>query len=115
MTEHLRSRLKGLGLSPHAIEFPGPADRTALPAVYAGAAVVVIPSLWENFPYTGLEAMAAGRAVGASAVGGIPEIITHEADGLLVPAGSPEALTVIERFAPEPVCGATLRAYESVL
>jgi glycosyltransferase involved in cell wall biosynthesis len=50
--------------------------------------VVVIPSLWdEPFPRTALEAMASGRLVVASRVGGLPEIIDHERTGLLAPAG----------------------------
>lgn len=39
------------------------------------AAVVVIPSLWENFPYACLEAMAAGQVVLASVHGGMREVI----------------------------------------
>lgn len=63
-----------------------------LPAEYRNAAVCVIPSLYENFPNTCIEAMACGYAVVASAVGGIPEIITHGVDGLLVAPGRPDAL-----------------------
>lgn len=40
-----------------------------LPAEYRNAAVCVIPSLYENFPNTCIEAMACGCAVVASAVG----------------------------------------------
>ena len=45
--------------------------------------VVVVPSRFENFPNTALEAMAAGCAVVASDAGGIPELIQHERNGLL--------------------------------
>jgi len=55
--------------------------------------VVVVPSRWyENFPYAVLEAQAAGRAVVASDIGGIPEQITHGEDGLLVPPDDVDAL-----------------------
>jgi glycosyltransferase involved in cell wall biosynthesis len=46
--------------------------------------VFVLPSLHEGIPIALLEALALERPVVASAVGGIPEIVTHEATGLLV-------------------------------
>ncbi len=45
--------------------------------------IFLIPSLWENCPYSCLEAMAAGRAVVASDCGGLPEIIQNNQNGLL--------------------------------
>ncbi len=58
----------------------------------ARASMVVMPSLWEGFGLAALEAMACGRPVIASDVGGLREFITHERDGLLVPAGDVTAL-----------------------
>ena len=51
----------------------------------------VLPSLSEGLPNAVLESLAQGRAVVASAVGGIPEIL-NRGGGILVPAGDPEAL-----------------------
>ena len=56
------------------------------------AAIVVVPSLGEGFGMVALEAMERGRAVIASDVGGLPEIVDHGRTGLVVPPGEPEAL-----------------------
>lgn len=60
---------------------------------YAAAAdVVVQPSLTEGMPNAVLEAMAAGRAVAATRVGGVPELITDRETGRLVPPADARAL-----------------------
>jgi glycosyltransferase involved in cell wall biosynthesis len=56
------------------------------------AAVSVFPSVWENFPYTILEAMACGSAIVASRTGGIQEMIEDGVSGLLVPPNCPTSL-----------------------
>lgn len=55
-----------------------------LAKLYASADVSVIPSSWENMPFTVLESMASGLAVIAFPVGGIPEQIERDVSGLLV-------------------------------
>jgi glycosyltransferase involved in cell wall biosynthesis len=52
----------------------------------------VLPSLTEGIPLALLEAMAARVAVVATAVGGVPEVVTHHKSGLLVPPDNPAAL-----------------------
>jgi len=61
-------------------------------ALMRRADVVALPSRAEGHPLALLEAMALGRAVVASAVGGVPEIVRSGATGLLVPPARPEAL-----------------------
>jgi glycosyltransferase involved in cell wall biosynthesis len=58
----------------------------------ADLTVAVLPSLREAQGISILEAMARRRPVVASAVGGIPEVITSGVDGLLVPPADPSAL-----------------------
>jgi glycosyltransferase involved in cell wall biosynthesis len=65
----------------------GPAEEAL-----ASSDIVVLPSLSEGLPVTLLEALAHGRAVVATRVGGIPEVVTDDVDGVLVPPGDPEAL-----------------------
>tara|TARA_B100001964_G_C14233198_1_gene601091 strand:- start:1922 stop:2566 length:645 start_codon:yes stop_codon:yes gene_type:complete len=52
----------------------------------------VLPSYEEGLPWTVLEAMACCRPTIATAVGGIPEIISHGQTGLLVASGQPESI-----------------------
>jgi glycosyltransferase involved in cell wall biosynthesis len=61
------------------------------------AAIVVVPSLGEGFGMVALEAMERGRAVIASSVGGLPEIVVDGETGLLVPPGDPGALAAAIR------------------
>lgn len=54
--------------------------------------LVVMPSLWEGFGLIFLEAMAMGKPIVATDVGGIPEVIENKETGILVSARNPEAL-----------------------
>jgi glycosyltransferase involved in cell wall biosynthesis len=54
--------------------------------------VFVLPSVWEGFGLVLLEAMAAGRAIVASRVSAIPEVVEDGVTGFLVPPGDSDAL-----------------------
>jgi glycosyltransferase involved in cell wall biosynthesis len=60
--------------------------------VYERAEIVVVPSFGEGFGMVALEAMERGRAVIASDVGGLPEIVEAGETGLTVPPGDAAAL-----------------------
>jgi glycosyltransferase involved in cell wall biosynthesis len=104
----LRATVERRGL-PSAVRFLG---RVAPPApVFERAAVVVVPSRGEGFGMVALEAMERGRAVVASDVGGLPEIVADGRSGLLVPPGDVEALArAIVELAGDPVRAAELGA-----
>ncbi len=63
----------------------------------------VFPSFWEGLPSSIVEAMRAAASIVTTNVGGIPEAITHEKEGLLVEPNSSDALVYsIERLIEDP-------------
>ena len=67
--------------------------RADAPSLLADATICVVPSLWQDaFPLGVLEAMAAGKPVVATSVGGIPEMIDNGVNGLMVPPADDQAL-----------------------
>jgi glycosyltransferase involved in cell wall biosynthesis len=74
---------------PQAVGF---VPHDALGLYYERAAVVVVPSLREGYGVAAREAMAYGRPVVATSVGGLPDAIEDGITGLLVPPGEPAAL-----------------------
>ena len=67
--------------------------RTDIPALLASCDIGVLASRTEGLPNAVLEYMAAGLPVVATTVGGVPEIIENEANGLLIPPENPAALS----------------------
>ena len=115
--------------------FPG--ARRDVYDVMAAMDLFTLPSLNEGIPMSLLEAMALGKPVVASAVGGVPEVVQHRVNGLLVAPGDDRALadaclevmrnrelartlgararqTIEEAFSHERSGSALLNVYESI-
>jgi glycosyltransferase involved in cell wall biosynthesis len=81
----------------------GMLPRAELEPLLAGAAVVAVPSRREGFGLVAAEAMAHGKPVVASAVGGLLDLVVDGETGLLVPPGDVEALrAALERLLGDP-------------
>jgi len=85
------------------VRFLGPLDAMALQQEYSECALLALPSLIETAPLAVLEAMAAGRPVIATRVGGLPHLIEDGVTGLLVPPGDAVGLAEgIQRLLSDP-------------
>lgn len=85
----LEAQVQSLGIG-HAVIFAG--LRKDIPAVLAAIDVLAFSSRWEGLPIAMLEGMASGTPIVATAVDGIPGVITSGEHGLLVPSQDPAAL-----------------------
>jgi glycosyltransferase involved in cell wall biosynthesis len=79
---------KGLGERVHFLGW-----RHDLSFIYGGLDLVVLSSRNEGTPVSLIEALAAGRPVVATNVGGVPEVLEKGQLGRLVPAGDPEPMS----------------------
>ncbi|MEO1085428.1 MAG: glycosyltransferase family 4 protein [Acidobacteriota bacterium] len=101
-----RARAERLGLG-DAVIFGG--FRSDIRELMAAIDVVVFSSRQEGLPMVLLEAMAAGRAVVATRVGGIPEAVDDDVEALLVPSEDVDALAqALERAVSDPALRARL-------
>lgn len=78
---------RGLGDRVHLL-----GSRGDVAEMLAASDLFLMASDWEGTPMAVIEAMAAGLPVVSTAVGGVPELVEHEACGLLVPPGNMDAL-----------------------
>jgi len=75
-----------------AVTLHGPLAHADVPSALAELDVLVVPSTWEeNSPFVIHEAFRAGTPVVASRIGGIPELVEDDVNGLLVEPGDPAA------------------------
>jgi len=89
---HMKKLCHSLGVS-RAFRFWGWKSREELLEIYSQADVFVMPSLVEALGVAFLEAMACGLPVIGTKVGGIPEIIEHGRNGLLVEPNNAQQLS----------------------
>jgi glycosyltransferase involved in cell wall biosynthesis len=132
------NQIKGSDILEH-IKFLGYVeDYFDMARLYSLADVFVLPSLFENCPMSLLEAMSSEVPVIATSVGGIPEIVTSERNGILIRPNDSRALadsitlllldksyasrlasegrqTVLHNFSGDLMAERTMRAYEAIL
>jgi glycosyltransferase involved in cell wall biosynthesis len=78
------------------VEFVGYRSGDDLWREIDAAKAVIFPSVWyENMPYAVLEAMARGKLIIASRIGGIPEVVRDHETGLLFELGDHRALAAM--------------------
>lgn len=93
------------------VHFTGRVDRPQAAALFQGCTFFVLPSRQEPLGIVNLEAMAAGKAVVAARVGGVPEIVLDGETGMLVPGEDVTALAgALRRLACRPDLRAALGA-----
>ncbi|HSF60116.1 MAG TPA: glycosyltransferase family 4 protein, partial [Gaiellaceae bacterium] len=86
--EQLGVRARSLGIA-ESVVFAGMVERDEIPAYLGVADIVVVPSVHyggyvDGLPNVALEAMAAGKPLVATRVGGLPELVRDGETGLLV-------------------------------
>ncbi len=105
-----RAQVARLGIS-NAVRFVGAVPHDELPDYYNAADVFALSSTFDNSPNAVLEAMACGRPVVATRVGGVPLYVEDGVTGLLVPGGDPLALAdALERVLGDPRLAAEMAA-----
>ena len=131
----LEAQVQAQGLSDR-VTFLG--HRKDIPDLLAACDLFVLPSLFEGYPLSVMEAAAAGKPVIATAVGGTDEALSNGCSGLLVPPADSRALAdairtlladpsraaslahaakahALREFSAERMCQGTVEVYEEVL
>ncbi len=93
-TERVRKKLSAF-LPSDRYEINGRVSYLDMPPIYNHSDILVVSSVYENFPTTILEAMSSKTLVVASNVGGIPEIIKDGFNGFLFEKGSALQLALL--------------------
>jgi len=100
MEDELLTRHRELGLDGH-LQFLGQRDDVL--RLLAGSDVFVLASRQEGLPVSLMEATSMGMPIVATAVGGVPQVVTDGDDGLVVAPGDPDRLAdALERVIADP-------------
>jgi glycosyltransferase involved in cell wall biosynthesis len=93
----LRELTAGLGLA-QEVRFLGSLSRAQVAERYRESDLFTLPSTAESFGNVFAEALASGLPIVASAIGGIPDLVEHGTNGILVPPGDPHSLASAIRY-----------------
>ncbi len=93
LRDSLECQARNLGIAGRII-FSGAVGQDAILEHFDQADVLVVSSFMEGVPVVLMEAMAKGLAVVSTSIGGVPELIEHGVNGVLVRPGSVELLTL---------------------
>jgi glycosyltransferase involved in cell wall biosynthesis len=72
--------------------FAGPIPKKSVPHALDSGDIFLNTSATDNTPVSVIEAMACGMCIVSTSVGGIPHLLTHEQNALLVPPRDPAAM-----------------------
>jgi glycosyltransferase involved in cell wall biosynthesis len=106
----LRDLTARLGLE-QAVQFTGPLERAEVAEHCRAADLFTLVPHQEAFGNAFAEALASGLPIVGTDVGGIPELVRHGENGILVPPDDPAAVArAIQRFASDPALRAAMGA-----
>ena len=109
----LERRASELGLNGR-VRFLGAQPRERVLDLLRAADALLLSSSWENLPHAAVEALAVGTPVIATAVGGVPEVVHDDVNGLLVEPDDPAGLRgAVERYLADGALRVRLRASAS--
>lgn len=98
----VRKTAEVLGVLEH-IDFPGGVPKAEVPAWLDKGDIFINTTNVDNTPVSVMEAMTCGLCIVSTDVGGMPYLLEHERDALLVPAGSAPAMAeAVQRILTEP-------------
>lgn len=91
MLAYLQDQLRQTGCTA-AVDFISHVPLSVMPDYYRSADICVVPSLYDNAPYTCIEAMACGKPVVTTTAGGSKEYVTNGESGFVVSPGASNEL-----------------------
>lgn len=86
-TQKLKTLIRQ-GETGEIVDFLGWVDNDKKPAAFSNSDVFILPSYTEGLPISILEAMSYGKAIISTGVGGIPEIVKDNENGILIEPGN---------------------------